>query len=421
MPNPQQAQKYRIPVFWKNIEQSSIGQDILNCENDASCVLIVGDVQPDKHANTVISGRLLSGTLKRAEALKNLRTGKSKKSLQIGIFMSKARIPLDEIPAGNLIFVTGLKDAIIGDTLVGNDVSDLRPMKVLQYPTEPVVTYTVEPKRLADLSKIREPITEFVQSDPALEFEINTETGEMLLSGAGELHVEVSLQKLERQGIELILGKPMVLLKEQLTINGEPKSGVSESGSKFVVRAVISENIEALENIGNVLDSDYTSDCYLVDASKKIDPMGDYIEWIIEAFRTSIRYGPVDGERMRNLTLIINEVQIQLSSVETSWRDITQPMLNAIRESILSGKPVILEPWLKLEISSPEEFVGTLTATLSRRKGEILEIQTNRTLSRIEAELPIRESFGLANEIRTSTSGWASWGAQSGGYRQVRS
>jgi elongation factor 2 len=149
--------------------------------------------------------------------------------------------------------------------------------------------------------------------------------------------------------------------------------------------------------------------------------MGDYIEWIIEAFRTSIRYGPVDGERMRNLTLIINEVQIQLSSVETSWRDITQPMLNAIRESILSGKPVILEPWLKLEISSPEEFVGTLTATLSRRKGEILEIQTNRTLSRIEAELPIRESFGLANEIRTSTSGWASWGAQSGGYRQVRS
>jgi elongation factor 2 len=242
----------------------------------------------------------------------------------------------------------------------------------------------------------------------------------MLLSGAGELHVEVSLQKLERQGVELILGKPMVLLKEQLTDNGEVKSRVSESGSKFVVQAMCSDNIENFEALGNILDTEPTSNCYLVDASKKLDLMADYMEWIIEAFRTIIRYGPVQGERMRNLTVVINEAHIMFESPETSWRDITQPMLNAIRESVMSGNPAILEPWLKLEISTPEEHVGTLTAILAKRKGEVLEIQTQRTLARIEAELPIRESFGLANEIRTSTSGWASWGAQSGGYRPIR-
>jgi elongation factor 2 len=420
MPNPRDAQSYRIPLFWKDIEQSSVGQDMIKCKSDASCVLIVGDVQPDKHANTVIAGRILSGILKRAEPLKNLRTGFSRKSLQTGIFMSKARIPLQEIPAGNLVFVTGLRDVVVGDTLVTEDIGDLNPMKVLQYPTEPVVTYTVEPRHLADLSIIQEPIMEFVQSDPALEFEINKETGEMLLSGAGELHVEVSLQKLERQGIQLTLGKPMVLLKEQLTVDGESKLGKSESGSRFVVQAILSKNVDALEKIGNILDSELTANCFLVDATKKLDPMGNYMEWIVEAFRTLIRYGPVEGERMRNLTVIIKDVQIKLEADETSWRDITQPMLDAIRESVLSGQPAILEPWLKLELSAPEEHIGTLTSILARRKGQVLEIQTERTLARIEAELPIRESFGLANEIRTSTSGWASWGAQSGGYRSIR-
>jgi elongation factor 2 len=139
IPNPQHAQSYRIPLFWIDIEESSIGQDMMECSSNSSCVIIVGDVQPDKHANTVVAGRILSGILRRAEPLKNLRTGKSRKSLQTGIFMSKARIPLYEIPAGNLAFITGLRDLVVGDTLVSKDIVDLHPMKVLQYPTEPVV------------------------------------------------------------------------------------------------------------------------------------------------------------------------------------------------------------------------------------------------------------------------------------------
>jgi elongation factor 2 len=83
----------------------------------------------------------------------------------------------------------------------------------------------------------------------------------------------------------------------------------------------------------------------------------------------------------------------------------------------LSGIPVVLEPWIRLEISAPEEHVGTLSAILSKRKGQILEINSDRSLYRIDAEIPVRQSFGLANEIRTSTSGWATWGAKAGGFR----
>jgi elongation factor 2 len=420
MPNPQVAQKYRTPLFWKDVEQFSVGQAIQGCASEAPCVLIVGDVQPDKHANTVVAARILSGTLKRGEPLKNLRTGSSRKSLQIGILMSKARIPLMEIPAGNLVFITGMRDIAVGDTLVSSEVMDFQPMKGFQYPTEPVVTYTIEPKRLAELSSIQEPIIEFVQSDPALEFDVNPETGEMLLSGAGELHVEVSLQKLARQGIELILGKPMVLLKEQLTTDGELATGVSESGSRFVVKVIHSKSVDNLEELGNVLEYEIRANCYLIDTSKELNQMSSNIKWVIEAFQSLIRYGPLEGERMQNLTILIQEAHIKLESIETSWRDITQPLIEVVRMSILSGNPAILEPWIKLELSSPEEHIGTLTALIARRKGEVLEIQTERNLSRIEAELPVRESFGLANEIRTSTSGWASWGAQNVGFRPIR-
>jgi translation elongation factor EF-G len=122
---------------------------------------------------------------------------------------------------------------------------------------------------------------------------------------------------------------------------------------------------------------------------------------------------------MRRLWVIIEKVDFRYTSPEFSWREITQPLLQAARESVKSGRPTVLEPWIRLEISAPEEYVGALSTILAKRKGQILEINSTRTLYRIDAEIPVRESFGLANEIRTTTSGWATWGARSGGYRSL--
>jgi elongation factor 2 len=174
------------------------------------------------------------------------------------------------------------------------------------------------------------------------------------------------------------------------------------------------------ETLGTVIDQDPRSASWLVDISNKINQFGDEAEWIKEAFRTIIRNGPVSGERMRRLGLVIERATLKSEAPETSWRDITQPFLEAARESVLSGSPVVLEPWIHLEISSPEEHVGSLSAILSKRKGQVFEINSDRSLYRIDAEIPVRESFGLANEIRTSTSGWATWGAQAGGFRDTK-
>ena len=290
-------------------------------------------------------------------------------------------------------------------------------MTGLQYPMEPVVNYTVEPKKLSELGNIQEPIEEYVKSDPALEFEVNPETGEMLLSGAGELHVEVTIEKLTRKGIEVTLGTPMVLMREQLTANGETCTNDGEDVSIFSVKALMPTAESPPESLGTIIDKEPSSNCWLIDASKKINPYGEEVEWIREAFRTLIRNGPVDGEKMRKLWLIIEEAQLKYSAPETSWREITQPLLQASRMSVMSGNPTLLEPWIRLEISAPEEHVGTLASILAKRKGQVLEINSERTLFKIDAEIPVRESFGLANEIRTSTSGWATWGARAGGYR----
>ncbi len=419
VPNPKIAQEYRIPVFWEGTLSSPIGRSLLECDSNGPLLLLVGDVQPDRHAGLVAAVRIFSGTLSRAKPLVNLRTKQEGKTLQIGLFMSKTRVPHDEIQAGNLAFISGIKELSTGDTLVAVGMEDVIPMKGLQYPTEPVVTYTVEPKKLADLNDVQEAIIEYVKTDPALDFEMNEETGEMLISGSGELHVEISVEKLERTGTHVILGRPMVLLKEQMSHQGKEIKEGDEKTSQFTVQAMITPEDKPKER-GSIIDSDERSDCYLVDITGKISPTSEETQWIQEAFRAVIRNGPVHSDRMRRITVLISEARIRCESPETSWRDITQPLVSAIRKSILSGNPVLLEPWMKLEISAPEEHVGVLTSILARRKGDILDIDSERALYRIVAEIPVEQSFGLANEIRTETSGWATWGAKLGGYREIR-
>jgi elongation factor 2 len=418
-PDPPHAQRYRVPVFWRGDQSTAAGRALLECKTDGPCIMLVGDVQPDKHAGIVAAVRVFSGTLQRAKPLKNLRTGKTGKSLQVGLFMSKTRIQLPSMPAGNLAFMTGMKELAVGDTIVSEGTETIEPMAGLQYPTEPVVTYTLEPKRLADLSTIQGLIADFVSTDPALEFRVDPDTGEMLLSGAGELHIEVTVEKLAREGIEIVLGKPMVLLREQMTTDGATSTAGGGKVSQFHVRAILTPDEGTVDGLGSLLDSDVRSGCYLVDATGTVNPFGDEAEPIREAFNVIVRNGPVSGERMRKVSIIIQRIELHTESSETSWHDITQPLLDASRKSVMTGKPMVLEPWIHLEISTPEEHVGTITAIVSKRKGRVLEIDSERALYRVRAEIPVGESFGLATEIRTSTSGWATWGARAGGYRRV--
>ena len=417
IPNPITAQEYRIPSFWEGDIESKEGRSLVTCDSNGPCICLVGDVQPDRHASTVSAIRVFSGTLERAKPLVNLRTGGQVKSLQIGLSMSKTKVDLPAIPAGNLAFITGIKDIAVGDTLVDPKLKDMVPMIGLHYPMEPVVTYTVEPLSLSELANIPKQIEEYVRSDPALEFEMNPESGEMLLSGAGELHIEITVEKLTRIGVQVTLGRPMVLLREQITTDGKTSTTEGADISSFSVKVLMPTSDIPPDELGTVIDKETSSNCWIIDASGKINPYGEEVEWIKEAFRTMIKNGPVNGEKMRRIWIVLEKAQLKYSAPETSWREITQPLLEAIRMSVLSGKPTLLEPWIKLEISAPEEYVGTVSSILAKRKGHVLEINSERSLFKIDAEIPVRESFGLANEIRTSTSGWATWGAQAGGYR----
>ncbi len=419
VPPPTVAQRYRVPAFWDGDQSSDVGRGLLSCDPTAPCVLLIGETRPDRHAGVVAVARVFSGTLERGRPLRVVRTGRTDKTLQVGIRMSRTRVSLPAVPAGNLAFLTGVTGIATGDTLVDPSVDDMCPISELRYPTEPVVTFTIEPKVLSDLGRIEGPIREFVKTDPALQFEVNPETGEMLLSGAGELHIEVTVEKLARQGVHVVLGKPMVLLKEQLSHDGEVCVAGGGEVSEFAVRALLAPTGSGPDTAGTLLDHEPHTACTMLDVSGSVDPESEAAEWVREAFRNVIRYGPVAGERMRRLALVISRADIRYQGPETSWREVTQPLIDAARASIVTGDPVLMEPWAHLEISTPEEYVGVLTSVLARRKGEVLAIDAERTLYRIVAEIPVRESFGLAAEIRTSTSGWATWGARSADYRPV--
>ncbi|MEM2143542.1 MAG: GTP-binding protein, partial [Candidatus Thorarchaeota archaeon] len=318
VPSPDVAQSYRVRHFWRGDTESDVGRALLRCERDTGCIVSVGDVQSDRHAGTVAAVRVMTGRLTRGHELRNLRTGKVSRTLQVGLFMSKTRVPVDTVPAGNLAFITGISEVAIGDTLVEGDMPKIQPLDEPQYPTEPVVTYSVEPRNLADLKNIQEPIMRMVQSDPSLEFYVSPDSGENLLSGAGELHIEIVVEKLAREGVEIVVGKPMVVLKEQMAHDGETQEAGGGDVSWFRVRALLTP--EGLESPppGTVF-SDARQGCYLVDQTGTINAQSPAFEWVVDGFKTLIRNGPVSGERMRRLTIRIEDATIVASTPETSW------------------------------------------------------------------------------------------------------
>ncbi|HIH40463.1 MAG TPA: elongation factor EF-2, partial [Halobacteria archaeon] len=226
LPNPLVSQKRRIPTIWHGDLDSEIGRSMLNCEKNGPIIFMVTKIVPDPHAGEVATGRLFSGTLKRGMELYISNVNRTNKAQQVGIYMGPDRVEVEEIPAGNIIAVTGLKDAIVGSTV--STVEDIVPFEEIRHVSEPVVTVAVEAKNMKDLPRLIEVLREVSKEDPTVQVQIDEESGEHLISGMGELHLEVIGHKIERdKKVPIITSEPIVVYRESISSKGGPTEGVS--------------------------------------------------------------------------------------------------------------------------------------------------------------------------------------------------
>ena len=226
VPNPLEAQKLRIPVIWKGDMESEIGKSMMKCDPNGPVALMVTKIVIDPHAGEVALGRLFSGTLSRGQELWIAGMPNMQRSQTVSLSVGADRIPVDAMTAGNIVAVAGLKDAIAGSTVTS--IKDAEPFEKISHYTEPVVTVALEAKHMKDLPKLVEVLRTVAKADPSIQVEINNETGEHLLSGMGELHLEITTYRIVNDfKIEINQSPPIVVYRESVKGKSETFEGKS--------------------------------------------------------------------------------------------------------------------------------------------------------------------------------------------------
>ncbi|MBI2550432.1 elongation factor EF-2, partial [Candidatus Woesearchaeota archaeon] len=225
-PNPKQSQAYRIPKLWHGDLESEAGKSLISCDPNGPVVFVCTKIVIDKNAGEVAAGRLFSGTVKQGQDLFLIGGKKQVRAQQVFVYNGPKREQVDGIASGNVIGIVGLKGVFSGETASSDP--DIEPFEAIKHIFEAVVTKAIEAKRPGDLPKLVEVLRQVSKEDPTLVVEINEETGEHLISGMGELHLEVIENRiLTDKGVEVKTSQPIVVFRETISKPSQEFEGKS--------------------------------------------------------------------------------------------------------------------------------------------------------------------------------------------------
>jgi len=438
LPNPVEAQKYRIPMIWKGPLDSEIGRAMLECDDNGPTVMCFTMAQVDPHAGLVATGRLFSGTVYEGEEVYLVGAKRKYRVQQVSIYMGPFRDAVPEVRAGNIAALLGIDAARAGETLVDFEWKDkMVPFERIKYITEPVVTIAIEPKKPTDLPRLIEVMQKLSIEDPNLVATINKETGEYLLSGMGELHLEIACKFIKDFGVDIITSPPIVVYRE--TVLGQGVNAMAKSPNKhnrlwLQVEPLEPEVVKAIEEgiitdemskkrVAEILRRQFgwpaeeargiwAIDGYknvLVDVTKGVQYLREVREMIIQGFRLACSSGPLSGEPMRGVKVKLIHAELHSDPAHRGWAQIVPAARRAIFGSFLTAKPVLLEPIYKIQVSVPVELMGAVTSLISRKRGKIIMTEQKGHLMMVTGYIPVAETFGLASEMRSATGGKAFW------------
>ncbi|MEM0366531.1 MAG: elongation factor EF-2 [Acidilobaceae archaeon] len=441
IPNPKEAQRYRIPKIWRGNLDTELGKAMINADSNGPLVFFINDVRVEK-AGLVATGRVFSGTLEPGVEVYLVNAGRQARVLQVSLYMGPFREITKAITAGNIGALMGIEDVRSGETLVSvNSLSQAAPFEHLRYVSEPVVTIAVEPLKVQDLPKMVDSLRKLIIEDPNLLLKINEETGEYLLSGMGPLHLEIALTILkEKFGVDVKTSQPIVVYREtirdssqvfeskspnkhnRLYISVEP---LNEETIELIAKGIVREDQDIKERAAILRDKagwDYDEarriwaidDNYniMVDRTAGVQYLREVKDTIIAGFRLALKEGPLAAEPVRGIKVILHDALIHEDPAHRGPGQLYPATRNAIWAGILTSKPVLLEPMQKLDIRLPMDYVSSIAALLARKRGKILDVISHGVAARVIAEIPVAESFDLASELRGATAGKAFWGVE---------
>ncbi len=378
----------------------------IQSDDNAKPAALAFKLWSDPYVGKLVFIRVYAGTIKKGDTLVNPRTRRVERVSRLMVMKSNARDDVDVVHAGDICAVIGLKDIVTGDTLCAQNL-DLR----LEPPTfpEPVISMSIEPKTKADQEKMSTGLSRLAEEDPTFQVTTNQETGQTIIAGMGELHLDIIRDRLFREfKVEADAGKPQIAYRETITkpAEGEGKF-VRQSGGKgqyghAVIKIEPNERGKGIEVVSEIVGGAIPKEF--------IKPT---IEGIMEAANNGIVAGyPVIDFKVR----IVDGSYHEVDSSEMAFK---MAGIFAFREVTKKAGSILLEPIMKVEVSTPDEYQGDIMGDLNRRRGRIQNMSTKGATCVISALVPLEAMFGYSTDVRSLSKGRASYSMEPSHFEQV--
>lgn len=340
----------------------------------------------------VYSGEVVAGTY-----VLNSRSGKKERISRLFQMHSNKQNPREVIGCGDIGAGVGFKDIRTGDTLCAEDAPVV--LEAMDFP-DPVIGIAVEPKTQKDLDKLGVGLQKLAEEDPTFRVQTNEETGQTVISGMGELHLDIIIDRLRREfKVECNQGRPQVTYKEAITKAVEHREAFKKQSGGRGKFAVIVVRVEPA-------DPGFEGGLQFIDEVKGGNIPKEFIPSIQKGFTTAMKTGVLAGFPMDSLKVTVLDGQFH--PVDSDQLSFELCAIQAFKEACAKAKPVLLEPIMKVEIVTPEESMGDVISDLNKRRGQVEGMESSRSGARIvKAKAPLAEMFGYVTALRTITSGRA--------------
>ena len=364
-------------------------------------------IATDPYVGTLTFIRVYSGVLKSGDSVYNPIKGQKERIGRLLQMHSNSREEIKEVRAGDICAAVGLKDVTTGETLC--DISNKITLERMEFP-EPVISVAVEPKTKADQEKMGVALGKLAQEDPSFRVNTDAETGQTIISGMGELHLDIIVDRMKREfSVDANVGKPQVAYRE--TIRSSVKSEgkfVRQSGGKGQYGHVWLK-VEPLTNSEETFE-------FVNEVVGGVVPK-DFIPAVEKGVEQAMEGGVLAGYPLMNVKVTLFDGSYHdVDSNEQAFR-IAGSM--ALRQGCLDAQPALLEPLMKVEVLTPEENMGDVIGDLNSRRGVISGMEDGPAGKVVKAQVPLAEMFGYATDLRGATQGRASYSMEFEKYQEV--
>ena len=445
LPSPNVSQPYRVPSIWSGDIESPEGQGMLKTDPDGPLAAMVTDVSIDKHAGEIATGRVYGGTLEKGTEIFMVGSHGKARTQQVGVYFGPERVNTDRVPAGNIVAITGARNAVAGETICDID-RKIDAFEGLEHISEPVVTVAVEAKNTKDLPKLIEVLRQVGKEDPTVKMQINEETGEHLVAGMGELHLEIIAYRINEKGVEIETSEPIVVYRETIAGTAGPVEGKSpnkhnrfyieiEPLDEAVYQAIVDGEIKEGRVKGKDLVAKFQEyglpkeqarkvwDVYdksiFVNMTRGIQYLDEIKELLLEGFESAMDDGPIAKERVMGIKIKLMDAKIHEDAVHRGPAQVLPAIRKAVYGAIMMAEPALLEPIQKVFINTPQDYMGAATREIQNRRGQIVDMSQEGDMSTVESTVPVAEMFGFAGDIRSATEGRCLWSTENAGFERL--